>query len=419
MFADYQSDMEAVNRIAAVPSILDVVCRTTGMGFAAVARVTEDRWIACSVKDDIQFGLEPGGELKVDTTICHEIRRNREPVVINNASEDQDYGSHATPVLYGFQSYISVPIILPDGRFFGTLCAIDPKPARLNNPETIGMFKLFAELIGYHLAADQREVASATNLREAQGQLASSVANLAEERSIAALREEFVAILGHDLRNPLTAIQSGITLVQRTPINGRATLVLGMMQQSATRMTELVGNMLDFARGRLGGGMGLDRIDAAPLEETLKQVVAELQVSWSDCTIETRFAFAQPVNCDPARIGQLCSNLLSNALTHGLQTAPIRAEAISGNGTFELSIINGGTPIPEVAIPHLFKPFSRGKIRPNQQGLGLGLHIAAEIARAHGGEIFVASTAEETRFTFRMPTLLCDQPDQSSQADLP
>ncbi len=198
MFADYQSDMEAVNRIAAVPSILDVVCRTTGMGFAAVARVTEDRWIACSVKDDIQFGLEPGGELKVDTTICHEIRKNREPVVINNASEDQDYGSHATPVLYGFQSYISVPIVLPDGRFFGTLCAIDPKPARLNNPETIGMFKLFAELIGYHLAADQREVASATNLREAQGQLASSVANLAEERSIAALREEFVAILGRD-----------------------------------------------------------------------------------------------------------------------------------------------------------------------------------------------------------------------------
>ena len=70
---DLQADVAAIARIEAVPTILDVVCRTTGMGFAAVARVTEDRWIACSVLDEIDFGLKPGGELKVDTTICHEI----------------------------------------------------------------------------------------------------------------------------------------------------------------------------------------------------------------------------------------------------------------------------------------------------------------------------------------------------------
>src|SRR5688500_6682687 len=134
MFAR-QEDVAAIGRIDAVPTILDIVCRVTGMGFAAVARVTEDRWIACSVKDEIGFGLEPGGELRVETTICHEIRQSRSAVIIDHVAEDAEWRDHHTPAMYGFQSYISMPIILPDGHFFGTLCAIDPKPASLNRPE--------------------------------------------------------------------------------------------------------------------------------------------------------------------------------------------------------------------------------------------------------------------------------------------
>jgi GAF domain-containing protein len=112
-----------------------------------------DRWIACSVKDDVAFRLGPGGELKVEITICDEIRKSREAVVINNLAEDRLYCGHLTPAMYGFQSYISMPIILPDGRFFGTLCAIDSCPARLQTPEVVGMFKLFAEPIAFHLNA--------------------------------------------------------------------------------------------------------------------------------------------------------------------------------------------------------------------------------------------------------------------------
>src|ERR1700676_2152451 len=166
MAPDFQADIERVSRIAAVPTILEVARRTTGMGFAAVARVTEDRWIACSVRDEINFGLKPGSELKVETTICHEIRQSREPVIINNVAEDQAWCKHATPAIYGFQSYISMPIILADGSFFGTLCAIDPRPARLKTPETIGMFRLFAELIASHLNADRQLSASEANLQK-------------------------------------------------------------------------------------------------------------------------------------------------------------------------------------------------------------------------------------------------------------
>jgi GAF domain-containing protein len=194
---NFLSDISAIGRIEAVPSILEVICHATGMGFAAVARVTEGRWVACSVLDQIDFGLKPGGELKVETTICHEIRQSREGVVIDHVAEDQVYCGHPTPAMYGFQSYISMPIIRRDGSIFGTLCAIDPKPHRLNVPGTVGMFKLFAQLIAIHIDSTDR--------------LASSEASLADERKTAELREQFVAVLGHDLRNrwlPLTGARN-------------------------------------------------------------------------------------------------------------------------------------------------------------------------------------------------------------------
>ena len=83
----FDRDIAKVSAIAAVPTILDVVSRTTGMGFTAVARVTEDRWITCASRDELAFGLKPGDELKVETTICHEIRQSREAVIIDDVGQ--------------------------------------------------------------------------------------------------------------------------------------------------------------------------------------------------------------------------------------------------------------------------------------------------------------------------------------------
>ena len=147
-----EKDVESVNQIPGVYKLLEVICRITGMGFAAIARVTEDRWVACAVHDEIAFGLKAGGELKVETTICNEIRSHGQAVIIDHVAEDCVFAWHPTPIMYGFQSYISLPINRPDGSFFGTLCAIDPKPAKLNNPGVIGMFRLFAELLSIYLS---------------------------------------------------------------------------------------------------------------------------------------------------------------------------------------------------------------------------------------------------------------------------
>lgn len=126
---EFQSDIDAIADIAAVPSILEVISETTGMRFVAVARVTEGCWVACKVLDGIDFGLKEGGELVVETTICHEIRAIYEAVAIDNVAESPYFGHH-TPAQYGFQSYVSVPIMRKDGSMFGTLCAIDPEPLR-------------------------------------------------------------------------------------------------------------------------------------------------------------------------------------------------------------------------------------------------------------------------------------------------
>ncbi|MGH6642438.1 MAG: GAF domain-containing sensor histidine kinase [Bradyrhizobium sp.] len=386
MATDLSADIAAVQGIAAVPRILEVVCRSTGMGFAAVARVTEQRWICCAVRDEIAFGLTPGGELQVETTICHEIRQSGEAVVIDSVTDDLAYCGHHTPAQYGFQSYISMPIMLADGSFFGTLCAIDPRPARLNTPQTVGMFKLFAELIATHLDAANR--------------VAVSEARLLGEREASELREQFIAVLGHDLRNPLASIAAGTKLLVRG--NREPAPILALMQQSVARMSALIDNVLDFARGRLGGGVSLNRTPQ-PLQPVLDQVIAELRASYPASQIETHFDLMQQVDCDGGRIAQLFSNLLGNALTHGTPGSPVRVHATAKDDEFALSVANLGEPIPPEAINRLFQPFYRVSAQDAVQGLGLGLYIASEIARAHGGKLEVASSVHETRFTFRLP----------------
>lgn len=385
----YQEDVKAVQRIGAVPTILDVVCRATGMGFAAVARVTEDRWIACQVLDNIDFGLPPGGELEVETTICNEIRCHRDVVAIDSVADNPKYAQHQTPRLYGLQSYISVPIILPDGQFFGTLCAIDPKPRAVNNPQTIGTFTLFAELIAYHLDAERRINAAEDRLSE--------TALMSE------LREQFVAVLGHDLRNPLASISAGLNILGRDGWTSRTPVLLGMMRNSVLRMSGLIDNVLDLTRSRLGGGISLNLNADQPLRPTLEQVIDEIHSANPDRTIEASFEIEAPVAVDHQRIAQMLSNLLGNAISHGDAAKPIRVEGkVSPGGLMELVVVNGGEPIPPEMMQELFKAFHRGKVRNNAQGLGLGLYIASQIAEAHGGVITVQSNDDETRFAFRM-----------------
>ena len=252
-------------------------------------------------------------------------------------------------------------------------------------------------------------VLKATDRRRYERQLVDSRSELqkglATERETAELREQFIAVLGHDLRNPLAAISAGARILQRSGAlqQQKELRVVDMINSTVTRMSDLIDNIMDFARGRLGGGITLNRDANRPLEPVLEQVVDELRTASPQRLIETSFEIADPINCDRTRIGQLASNLIGNALTHGAPDQSVRVGANTQSDEFKLWVANAGEPIPEAAMQRLFEPFFRGDVRDSRQGLGLGLHIASQIAQAHGGRIEVTSTPDETRFVFRMP----------------
>lgn len=386
---NFQKDIEQIGQIPAVENILEVICSSTGMGYAVVARVTENRWIACAVNDKINFGLGIGGELKVETTLCHKVRQFQETVAIDFVDEDPIYFNHPTPKMYGLQSYISIPLILKNGEFFGTLCAIDPRPALVNNEKTINMFKLFAELIAFHL--------------DSMRALSETEAKLIEEQKNAEIREQFIAMLGHDLRNPVNAISNAVQLQLRSTLDERNMKLAKIIQDSTIRTRGLIDNILDFASGRLGGGIKLNFSNSDTLEGTLNQVITELRVAHPDRMIKTDFNLEREIKGDHKRIAQLFSNLLGNAITHGETGSPITVRARTDKTNFELCVINKGKKISSETKKHLFKPFSRGKVHHGQEGLGLGLYIANEIANAHKGKILVDSSDEETCFTLQVP----------------
>jgi len=324
----------------------------------------------------------------------------REEVVIDHVAENAKFRNHHTPAQYGFQSYISVPIIRRDGSFFGTLCAIDPRPARLENPETIGMFKLFAELIATQLDSADR--------------LASIREQLAASQELGQVREMFVAVLGHDLRSPVAAVAAGANMILRDSKEPKSRKIATLMRGSVLRMTSLINDVLDFTRVRLGDGFTLN-MDSSNLAARLDFVVAEIAAVHDTRTINASIEIDQPVACDQDRMAQLLSNLLSNAVAYGDPDHEIAVRAATREGNFTLSVSNSGTPIPPEQLETLFKPFMRGGLKHGHGGLGLGLYIASEIARAHGGRLEATSGHQGTTFSFVMPL---DMSPPRERADL-
>jgi signal transduction histidine kinase len=382
-------DIEAIGRLDSVPTILQTVAHTTGMRFTAVARVTDTRWVACAVYDHVDFGLKPGSELVLESTICNEIRRHHRAVIFNEASKHPHFRDHPTPKLYGFESYVSIPIFRKNGDFFGTLCAIDPLPAKLDDPNVVKTLELFARLIGTELDAQDRLEESANALLDAQ--------------ETAKLREQFIAVLGHDLRNPLMAIQSGADMLKRRVADARSQDIIEHIQRSSDRMAGLISDILDFARGRLGEGIPVVQQPQDRLADELRSVIAEVQQANPDRVMHATVAVDQPVWCDARRLAQLLVNLLVNAMVHGAADQPVRIAAQVDGDMFELCVSNSGLPIPQEKRARLFHPFTRGNDEESPSGLGLGLYIASEIARAHQGSLQVTSDERETCFAFRMP----------------
>ncbi|MCU7618489.1 PAS domain-containing sensor histidine kinase [Chryseobacterium sp. PBS4-4] len=230
--------------------------------------------------------------------------------------------------------------------------------------------------------------------------LAETNLNIEQEQAI--IREQFIAVLGHDLRNPLGGIMSAAQLLTRSELSERDKKLMNIVHSSSKRIYEMINNIMDLARGRLGGGISISPV-AVDLEQLLNEVSNELKVSWPQRTIESHFNISNPVECDPGRISQLVSNLLANAINHGSPDTPIVLKAETAHEFWQISVTNNGQKIPEEAVQNLFNPFHRGGTSSNQNGLGLGLYISSEIAAAHNGQLSVISDKAQTCFTLHIP----------------
>lgn len=383
------NDLAAIARISAVPTILRTIRETTGLRVTLISRVLPDRWIACAIHDEIAFGLKVGGELDISTTLCREVRDALQPLVIDHASLDAAYCDHPSPKMYGFESYIAVPIFRRNGEYFGNICGLDPQPHLLSEGKTLATLKLFGELISLQLEAEERHEGGR---KELEG-----------EQEAAKLREQFIAVLGHDLRNPLSSVAVGTELLSRRISDPGDRRVLERIRASTRRMTALVDDVLDLARGRLAGGIASQVSPVEDLEPRLSHVVAEVQASHRGHDIRFECHLHGPIECDERRIEQVLSNLLANATEHGAAGTRI-AVSVSGDAeTFVLKVTNEGPTIPPDAMARLFQPYFRAAQSGKREGLGLGLYIVSEVAKSHGGHVDVVSANDRTTFTFTIP----------------
>jgi signal transduction histidine kinase len=393
--SDASNAVAAIGRIDAVPPLLEVLCGVSGMRLAMVAHVDGNVWTVCAVRDELHIGITPGGPLGLRTNLDLESQASRTPVVMERVGCDADCSVHDRQGFYQVESYVSVPIFLSNGSYFGVLCALDPKPANLGQPVILSTFKRFATIIASQLSQ--------------QLQTERERSALLDERAAGELREQFIAILGHDLRNPLQAVLAGSDLLQRQLTDPALSGVAARIKTNARRMSSLIDDVLDFARARLGGGIPVELTEVADINTGLAAVIQELQDAQPDSKIIANISVKRSVRCDMGKLQQVASNLMANALTHGLSNSPIEISARADETDFVLEVWNAGEPIPVQSIDKIFEPFWRHSVSASRQGLGLGLHICSQIVRAHDGRMTVSSTRENgTRFTARLPLGLPD-----------
>nr|WP_315212534.1 sensor histidine kinase [uncultured Duganella sp.] len=245
-----------------------------------------------------------------------------------------------------------------------------------------------------------------TRFNEAVDQaLAESVARY--ERLVKQSRDMFLAILGHDLRNPLSVLTSGSSFImQASDIPPKYVLAATRMFNGSKRMAGLIGDLIDFTRTRLGPGIPIDAKNG-DFVGICNQVIDELRTYHSERQIVLNAPPRLDSPRDAGRIGQMLSNLIGNAIQHGVADSPIVVDLDGDDREVTISVTNQGPAIPAARFNSIFDPLVRiGGDGDSMEStsLGIGLFIAREIARAHHGEVTVTSDAVAgTRFTVTIP----------------
>jgi signal transduction histidine kinase len=369
----------SVSQNDSIATLLLLAGDIAGSNVALLTRATDEVWTVCAAHEVSAGGVAAPCQFPLGRHVRVRLGLTGVPISIAAAA-----------------CGVAVPIVLADGRCFGMLCALDPTSGTRANDRIESKFKCLASLVASQV--DQLELRD----REKTAFL--------DERSAGQLREQFIAILGHDLRNPLQAIVASSDLLERRLEEPALAQMALRIKTNARRMAALIDDVLDFARARLGGGISVELTDVEDINTGLMTVVQEFQDAQTDCKIVPDFQVTRSVRCDLGRLQQVASNLLANALTHGQPFHPVKIAARDDDQDLVLEVWNSGEPIPAESLSKIFEPFWRHSVSASRNGLGLGLHICSQIVGAHHGQISVTSSRESgTQFTARLP--LSVQPD--------
>ena len=401
MIENFNQNIQDVQSIKILPTILDVILQSTGLGFAVVARVTSDKWITCATRDNLQFGLVPGDELDIKTTFCRDVRSTKTLVVIDYVDQDDKFCNNPIPIQYGFQSYISVPITLQDGTFFGTLCALDPAPNKLNNAKVIGMFTSYAELISFHLDAIEKMRLKDLEIKKKNFQL-----------------ESFDFVSSHDLQEPLRKIQmfSSVILEKNNQnLTNEVVRYLDGIKNESQRMRNILNDLLVFSEYKKSS----QEFVVTDLNSIVENIRKRLSKEFSECSGKIVLDELPSVPIKPDQIEQLFYNLIINAITFRSNHCDLEIsisskiekgidlsyEKLDANTTYcTLTLTDNGTGFDPRYNEKIFGMFNRLDKEKHCNSTGIGLTIARRITENHNGFIIANGNLNKgASFTVYLP----------------
>lgn len=274
---------------------------------------------------------------------------------------------------------LEVLIERPDGS--RVVAIVNIRPLKNERGEVVGAINCFYDISGRKAAEEQ--VAD----------------SLSRERELAEFREMFIGILGHDLRTPLgSMIGSAAALIRRDDLVEQDAVAAARIIRSGQRMNRMISRLLDLTRARLGGGLSIEP-EPTDLREICQGVVEEFETH-----VELQMEGDVTGTWDEDRLAEVLSNLVANAIRFAAAGTVVAMKTRGEDAEVVVEVINEGEAISPDVLPFIFEPFRKAQ-RPGKStgNLGLGLYIANQIVRDHGGTLAGASANGTTTFTMRLP----------------
>ncbi len=400
----------------------ELAARATGLPIALISLIDERRqWFKSAI------GLPQGMETLREFAFCEHASQCADLFEVEDARQDPRFADN--PLVTGepyIAHYAGAPLVMPGGEFIGTLCVIGPQPGRLP-PQGRDLLSTLARGVVSVLLLRESERNLAARAR-AESALADSEARyraLAEQLACANRRkDEFLAMLAHELRNPLAPISTAVQLLRiAAEDTQRVRRTAELIGRQVAHMTQLVDDLLDVSRVT----RGQVRIDHEPvaLDEVVRDALeqARPQVEARQHTLQVAPAPQPPlvVRGDRGRLVQVLVNLLNNAAKYtpegGHLTLSVRAEGQDA----VLAVKDDGIGIDAQLLPHVFELFTQARRTPDrsQGGLGLGLALVRSLVALHGGTVTAESAGpgQGSCFTVRLPALAA--PGGPAAADAP